>query len=266
MISFDPGGLAVVLVLIALYARAVHILHRRGYHVPRLQQAAWYWGVAMIAIGLLGPLDHLAGQLLTAHMAQHMLVADLAAPFLLAWLRTPVLVFIPPRPVLVWFAHRHSLRALFAFLRRPLVAAPVYILVFYTWHFAFAFNAALNNDWLHAIQHQSFLAIALLLWWPLIEPMKRRMPGELWKIGYVLGTRLLVMFVGVSLAISRHPAYSYYADRGNTHGLAPLTDQQLAGGLMMSVDIIVMLAALTYFFFRAAADADRAEHTAAAAG
>ena len=266
MISFDPGGLAVVLLLIGLYARAVHILHRRGWHVPRRQQAAWYWGVTMIAIGLLGPLDHLAGQMLTAHMAQHILVADLAAPFLLAGVRTPVLVFIPPRPVLVWLAHRRTLRAVFRFLRRPLVAVPVYIAIFYTWHFAFAFDAALNNDWLHAIQHQSFLAIALLLWWPLIEPMKRRMPGELWKIGYVLGTRLLVMFVGVSLVISRHPAYSYYADRGNTHGLTPLTDQQLAGGLMMSVDVIVMMAALAYFFWHAAAEADRAERTAAAAG
>ena len=261
MISFDPGGLALVLLLIAFYARAVHILHRRGYDVPRLQQAAWYWGVTMIAIGLLGPLDRLAGQMLTAHMAQHMLVADLAAPFLLAGLRTPVLVFIPPRPVLVWLAHRHNLRAAFRVVRRPLVAVIVYVAVFYTWHFAFAFDAALRNDWLHAIEHQSFLLIALLLWWPLIEPMKRRMPGELWKIGYVLGTRMLVMFVGVSLVVSRHAAYSYYVDRGNTHGLTPLTDQQLAGGLMMSVDIIVMMATLAYFFWRAAAEADRAEQT-----
>ncbi|MBV9213886.1 MAG: cytochrome c oxidase assembly protein [Actinobacteria bacterium] len=265
MISFDPGGLAVVLLLVGLYVRAVRVLHRRGFVVPRTQQLAWYWGVGMIAVGLLGPLDRLAGQMLTAHMAQHMLVADLAAPFLLAGVRTPVLMFIPPRAVLVWLARRRHLRALFRVLRRPLVALPIYVGVFYTWHFAFAFDAALRNDWLHAIQHQAFLAIALLLWWPVIEPMKRHMRGDLWKIGYVLGTRVLVMFVGMSLVVGRHPAYAYYADRGNTHGLTPLTDQQLAGGLMMSVDIVVMMAALAYFFWRASLEADRAEGTPATA-
>ena len=60
MFSFDPGGLAVVVLLVALYARAVVVLRRRGYDVPGLQQVAWYVGVALIAIGLLGPLDSLA--------------------------------------------------------------------------------------------------------------------------------------------------------------------------------------------------------------
>jgi len=264
--SFDPGGLAVVVLLVALYARAVVVLRRRGYDVPGLQQVAWYVGVALIAIGLLGPLDSLAKEMMVAHMGQHLLIADLAAPFLLVGMRSPVLVFLPPRPLLVWLARRHQLRAVFRFLRRPLVALSIFAAVYYTWHFAFAFQAALRHDWVHALQHESFLLIALLAWWPLIEPLRRRTPGELWKIGYVLGMRVLTMFVAVAFVVSRHPAYSYYADRGNTHGLTPLSDQQLAGGLMLSVDIVVMLVALSYFFWRAAAEADRAERTVTAAG
>jgi cytochrome c oxidase assembly factor CtaG len=257
--SFDPGGTVLVALLVGAYARAVLVLGRRGYRVPRGQQIAWYTGVALIAAGLLGPLDPLAKDLLTAHMAQHLVVADLAAPFLLAGARTPVLYFIPPRSLLVKLARRRRLRAAFRFVRRPLVALPIYVAILYTWHFSFAFQAALRDGWVHALQHESFLLGALLVWWPAIEPLRRPMPGELWKAGYIFAARMLGMFVGVALVISRHAAYPWYADKGRAHGLSALSDQQLAGGLMMTVDIIVMIAALSYFFWQASLSEDRRE-------
>ena len=264
MLSLDAGGIVVVALLIAIYVRAVRVLERRGYRVPRGQQIAWYVGVALIAVGLLGPLDHLAKTLLTAHMAQHLLIADLAAPFLLAGARTPVLYFIPPKSLLVKLARRHRLRAAFRFVRRPLVALPLFVVILYTWHFAFAFQAALRHGWVYALQHESFLLGALLVWWPAIEPMRRPMPGELWKGGYIFAARMLSMFLGMAFIVSRHPAYSWYADKGRTHGLSPLSDQQLAGGLMLSVDIIVMVAALAYFFWQAALTEDREQAKRAA--
>lgn len=258
MISFEPGAVVFVALLLGLYLRAVRILARRGYRVPRGQQVCWYVGVTMIAVGLLGPLDRLASDLLTAHMAQHLLIADLAAPFLLAGVRTPVLYFMLPKPLLVKLARRRRLRAVFRVVRRPLVALPIYIAILYTWHFAFAFDAALRNGFVHALQHESFVVGALLVWWPAIEPIKRTMPGELWKVGYILGARMLGMFVGVALVVSRHASYSWYADRGHSHGLSALSDQQIAGGLMMSVDIVVMMVALAFFFWRAS-EADNRE-------
>ncbi|TMK62522.1 MAG: cytochrome c oxidase assembly protein [Actinobacteria bacterium] len=264
MLSLDAGGIVVVALLLAIYVRAVRVLGRRGYRVPRGQQIAWYVGVALIAAGLLGPLDHLAKTLLTAHMAQHLLIADLAAPFLLAGARTPVLYFIPPKSLLVKLARRRRLRAAFRFVRRPLVALPLFVVILYTWHFAFAFQAALRHGWVHALQHESFLLGALLVWWPAIEPMRRPMPGELWKGGYIFAARMLSMFLGMAFIVSRHPAYSWYADKGRTHGLSPLSDQQLAGGLMLSVDIIVMVAALAYFFWQAALTEDREQAKRAA--
>ena len=266
VLSLDPAGLVLVGLLIGMYARAIRILRNRGWHVARGQQACWYVGVALIAIGLLGPLDRLAKDLMTAHMAQHLLIGDLAAPFLLMGMRTPVLVFLLPRPLLVRLARRHRLRSVFRFVRRPLVALPLYVVVLYTWHFAFAFEAALRNGLVHDIQHESFFLAALLVWWPAIEPTRGRMPGELWKAGYILGARVLAMFLAMALLISRHPAYSFYADKGGSHGLSPLTDQQVAGGLMLCIDIVVMMVALGFFFWRAAAENDRSERTAAAAG
>ena len=259
MISFDPVGLALVALLAAVYWRAVLVLRWRGYDVPPLQQAAWWGGVALVAFGLLGPPDALSDDLLSAHMAQHMLIADLAAPLLLAGARTPVLQFLLPRPVLVPLARRRWLRAIFRTLRKPLVALPLFVLVLYGWHFRFAFEAALENPWVHVLQHQSFVVASILVWWAVVDPYRRRLDPELWKIGHVIGMRLAGMFLGMAFILMRSQAYPFYGDRAEQHGLSPLTDQQVGGGIMLGVDLIVMFLALGIFFWRNAAEHDRAE-------
>jgi putative copper resistance protein D len=254
VIALDPAGLVVVALLVVLHARATRTLARRGHRVARSQQAAWYAGVALIAVGLFGPLDSLGEDLLVAHMGQHLLVADLAAPLLLIGARSPVLFFMPPRGLLVAAARQPWLRALSRTLRQPLVALAIYLGVLYTWHMPFAFEAALNGELVHGLQHQSFVAIGLLVWWPVLEPNRARLRGELWKAGYVLGTRVMTMFLGMAFLIQRRPAYDEY---GGAHGLSALADQQLAGGLMMLVDLLIMLSALAFFFWRAGVDHDR---------
>ena len=252
------GALALLALVEALYVRAVLVLRGRGWRVPAGQQALWHLGMALQAVALLGPLDRAAEDYLSAHMAQHLLLADLAVPFLLAGLRTPVLVFLLPRPALVVLAHRRRLRAAFRFLRRPLVAVPVYLAVLYFWHLGFAFEGALRHPVLHALQHVSFVAIGVLIWWSALEPQRARLRGELWKIPYVIATRMISMFLGMALIFSTAP---WYAD---VYGSDSLSDQRSAGGIMMSVDVAIIVAALIFFFWRASADHDAAERRAAA--
>jgi cytochrome c oxidase assembly factor CtaG len=259
MVSFDPAGLALVALLLALYGRATAVLRWRGYRVPGSQQALWYSGVALIAIALLGPPDALSDDLLSAHMAQHLLLADLAAPLLLAGMRTPVLQFMLPRPVLVPLARTRWLRRLFRFLRRPLVAVPIWIATLYIWHFGFAFEGALRHPLVHILQHQFFVFTSILVWWSVVEPKKRHVSGELWKAGHLIGMRVAGMFLGMAFILMRVQAYPWYGDRAHAHGLGVLTDQQIGGGLMFLVDMLIMFAGLGFFFWRAAADNDRAE-------
>jgi putative membrane protein len=166
----------------------------------------------------------------------------------------------------VTLARRRRLRRVFRVLRRPWVAVPVWVVVLYGWHFSFSFVAALESPLLHVAQHLSFLFGALLVWWSVVEPKRRRLPGDLWKVPYLLGARLSGMFLGMALILLRSPAYAdYYGDRARDHGLSPLTDQQVAGGMMLGLDLLVMLFAVGFFFYRSAQDHDRAERTAAAA-
>jgi putative copper resistance protein D len=260
MPGLDPPALALLAGAGALYARAVLALRRRGVEVPAGQVAAWSGGLVLMGLGLLGPVDVWSDQLLSAHMAQHLLIADLAAPLLLVGLRTPVLQFFIPRPVLVPLARSRGLRRAFTTVRRPLVALPLWVLVLYGWHLEPAFEGALASPLLHALQHQSFVVASVLVWWAALEPSRRRLRGELWKIGHILGARLAGMFLGMALIALRAPLYAPAYD--GAAGLSALHDQQAAGALMLTVDTVVMLAALAFFFWRAAQDHDRAEAAA----
>ena len=253
-------GAVISLVLAeALYLRAVHVLARRGYEVPFWQQVAWHGGVALTAVGLLSPIDHLAEDLLSAHMAQHLLIADLSAPLLLVGLRSPVYAFLLPRPALVAVARRRRLRRAFRFARRPLVAIPLFVLILYGWHIGFMFEAALDSAPVHILQHWSFVFGSVLVWWAPLDPKRRRLHGELWKIGHLIGARLAGMFLGMAFVIMRSPAYDAYGGAAREHGLTPLGDQQLAGAMMLGLDFFVMVFALCLFFWASARDADEAE-------
>jgi cytochrome c oxidase assembly factor CtaG len=252
-----------LLVAAALYLRALRVLRGRRFRVGAGQQLAWWTGLALFGVGLTSPIDRLAEDLLSAHMAQHLLIAELGTPFLLVGIRSPVLLFMLPKPALVSLARRRRLRAALSFLSRPLVAIPVYLVVLYTWHFAFAFEGALRSEPVHVLQHQSFVVISVLVWWSALEPGRRRLSGELWKLGHIFAARMGGMMLGMAFIAMRSPAYSgFYGERAREHGMGPLADQQVAGGMMLSLDLLIVLVALGYFFWRASEDDLRAQRAA----
>lgn len=256
LVVFDPVLVVLLLLAGGLYVRALRILRRRHLRVSVWQQAAWWIGIALLAVGLLGPPDAYDDRLLSAHMAQHLLIGDIAAPFLLLGMRTPLLLFYLPRPALVLLARRRRLRRAFAFLRQPLVALPLYVLTIYVWHVSALFEGGLRHPLVHALQHEAFLAANLLLWWPVIEPMRRRMGGQLWKIGYIFAARMSTMFLGMMFVFARGILYADVYGRGTREGFSAHADQRTAGGLMMTLDIVMMVVAVSWFFWLASREHD----------
>lgn len=258
--AVDPGVLAWLIAAETLYVRALRILRRRGVTVGAGQQACWHAGIALQAVGLLSPIDSLGDDLLAAHMAQHLLIADLAAPLLLAGLRTPVLVFFLPRPVLVRLARLRHLRLLVRRARRPLPALGLYAATLYAWHIPYAFEAAVASPAVHALQHASFIGAGMLVWWAALEPKRRQLPGALWKIGHMLSARMIGMFLGMAFVLIRVPVYTgVYGDGPRALGLGAVSDQQLAGALMVVTDIVLMMFILGFFFLHASREQDRSD-------
>ena len=255
--SFQPGPVLGLVALALLYVRAVRVLGGRGSRVRTEQQAFWWVGFAVLTAAFLSPLDTEALKVVWAHMAQHVLMADIAVPLMLIGVRNPVLQFMLPPSILAPLARRRGLRAFFHRIRNPAVAIGVYTVVLYGWHLGPSFTAALKNDYVHALQHQSFILASALVWWPLIEPNKRRMPGHLWKIPYIVGARLPTVFLGMGFVVAQTAFYSsFYGTGTRAGGLSPINDQQIGGAIMMVVDIVTLMVVLSAVFWRAAREDD----------
>ena len=254
------GPLLLLSLAAALYIRAVRILGRRGYHVPAGQRAAFAAGLSCWALALAAPTGRLGEDLFTAHMAEHLLLAEIGAPLILVGIRSPVLVFLLPRPALIALARRRRLRSFLRWLRQPHIALMIYAVMLYGWHLRFAFEGALRNEVVHGLQHQSFIIISLLVWWPALDPKRRRTPCELWKMLHIFAARLLSMFLGVAFVAMSSAAYiGYYGQRAREYGMSPLQDQRTGAGIMMLLDTIIIMFAVTFFFWRSAADWDKAQ-------
>ena len=141
-------------------------------------------------------------------MGEHLILADLGAPLLLVGIRSPVYAFLIPAPALRRLARRKRLRAVFRKVRQPLVAVPLWILILYKLAFhILLFENAIRHDWVHVLQHQSFIVGSLLVWWSVIEPKRRRAGGDLWKVPYLIGARLPGMLLGMGFILMGRVAY-----------------------------------------------------------
>ena len=99
----------------------------------------------------------------------------------------------------------------------------------------------------------------MFVWWSALEPKRRQLHGDLWKIGHILAARMIGMFLGMAFVLIRTPVYTGVYGSGERHGISALADQQTAGGIMVAVDIAIMVFALCFFFWQAARQYDRDE-------
>ena len=78
------------------------------------------------------------------------------------------------------------------------------------------------------------------------------MGGQLWKIGYIFAARMSTMFLGMIFVFARGILYADVYGRGPREGIAAHADQQTAGGLMMTLDIVMMVVAVLVLLARLA--------------
>ena len=108
-------------------------------------------------------------------------------------------------------------------------AAVLHGLALWLWHAPGAFDAALEREWLHALEHASFFGTALLSWCALLGTRSAHNPAP--AIGAAFFTLVHSGLLGALISLPPRPLYGwYYATE--LWGLGALEDQQLAGLLM----------------------------------
>lgn len=220
--------------------------------------ASFFAGLAAIVIALDSPVDDLADQLFWVHMVQHILLIGVAAPLLaLARPWTRMWRGLP-------LGFRRGLgRSLAgpgaAPLRRgvglaggALVSWLLFNVDFCVWHLPVLYDAALRWEFVHAVEHLTFFATALLFWTRVVPAAPWRSSlGELGKLVYLGSTMVVGWVLAIVLALSTSPLYAPYAEAASRPGhVSALTDQQLAAGVMWVPGGLAYLIAIAVIAYR----------------
>jgi putative membrane protein len=204
---------------------------------------AWAFGCGWLAlfVALLSPLHPWGEVLFSAHMTQHEVLMLVAAPLLvLGRPLVPFLWALPARwrPAIGGLGKLKSVQRAWRALTNPLVAWAVHALALWVWHIPALFQATLASDFIHTLQHLSFLGSALLFWWALIHG-RRGLMGYGAAVLYMFTTSVHSGVLGALITFARSSWYPVYADSTASWGLTPLEDQQL-GGLIMWIPAAVV--------------------------
>ena len=109
------------------------------------------------------------------------------------------------------------------------------------WHVPRFYEAALHSFIWHDLMHLSFILGGILIWTQIIDPSRH----ERLTLGERLGFTALVFWTGQVLAyvilFDFKPLFPTYVDQPvRLLGLSPLTDQKLAGVVMMVEQVLTV--------------------------
>jgi putative membrane protein len=240
----DPAVLAPLILLAGVYVWRFREVRREagGRGAGALQALAFAGAMLALLAALVSPLDGLGeNYLFSAHMVQHLLLGDIA----------PLLLLVSLSRVIMRPATRRLVRVERALgpLASPLTGLLLWLFVMYLWHVPALYDAAVENPFVHLVEHVSFFAAGIALWWPLIQPvpMRHRLTG-MQPLGYVAGAKAGLAALGLYLAWSTTALYPYYEHTPRIWGLSPVEDQNIGGVVMMAEQSLTLVLVMVVLF------------------
>jgi cytochrome c oxidase assembly factor CtaG len=247
--SWNPAIIISLIVIAGIYAYGFYYFKRRGWLkalleeglVKRSQPVYFVLGLIAIVVALLSPIDTMSSLLFTMHMTQHILLIMVAPPLLLLGLPE---AFVRP------FIQKRLIKTVLQGITHPFVAFIVFNVTLVVWHLPALYDAALQNDFLHDLEHAMFFYTSVLSWWPMLSPTR-----ELPRLSYP--SQILYIFLiaipsgvlGAVLVFVKQVLYPTYETVPRVWNLTALADQQLGGLIMMVPGKAIYLIALTIVFF-----------------
>ncbi len=229
----DVGGIAVVLALLAAYTAWVRVRP-----APRWRVACYGFGCLLMLAVLVTPLATIASRyLLAAHLLQNVALAE--------WVPALLVVGLPPS-LAAGVVGIPGART----LTHPAVGLPLWLGAYVVWHLPWAYDAALRRpESLLHLEHACYLVAGALFWWPVLQAEPHRLSSGR-KAVYLFTAFVFAAPLGLLLALLPTPIYPFYEHAPRLWGLAPLTDQQLAGVTMSVEEAIVFFCLCAFFFLR----------------
>jgi len=248
--NLSPGTIVLLLAITGWYVHRWWVVRDRP-----IRLVLFLAGIVTVAAALISPIDRLGEQLFFMHMVQHLLLLDIAAILLILGLSRKILRPVTRRVLRIeqaagWFA-------------TPTFAITLYVVVMWIWHIPALYDAALENPFVHFLEHVAFAAAGALYWWHIFSPIKprHRLIG-LGAAGYMASTKILVGLLGIALTFSWRSIYDFYETQPRFWELSPAEDQAIGGAIMTLEQMIVMGAAFAWLFIRMLSESEKAEERA----
>jgi putative membrane protein len=247
--SAPPSVLLPATLALLLFAHGWLRLRSRGRRdlADWKRAALFVTGLLVVLAGLVSPIHTLGeNHLLWVHMLQHVLIGDLGIALMVVAVRGPLLVFMLPARVLGPIARDRDVRAALAFLLRPKLAFILWTANLAVWHIPSLYDYAVLHPWLHDLEHASWMLAGLLVWTLLVDPGSHHRLSTAGRVAFgaaMFGAGQVLTSV---LVFAFHPLYPIY--RG-AYGVSALTDQKLAGIVMM-VEQLLVLGTFAYLLLR----------------
>ena len=243
-----PLGVNVSLGLGALvYTRGWLRLHAASSKLISIWRfAAFVAGISSIWVAIGSPLEAFDDVSLTVHMVQHLLLMSVGPPLILLGAPTlPILRGLPQPmsravagPILrlgpvKWFGRLAA---------HPIICWLAAALALIGWHIPTVFELALHWDWLHELEHATFLGSGLLFWWPVVQPWPSAARWPRWSIPlYLFCATLPCDALSGFLVFCNHVVYPSYLIAQSVFAMSPLEDQECAAALMWTCVTIIFL-------------------------
>ena len=257
-----PPVVTVAVALVGLlWARAIRQVAREhpGNPYPRRRTVSFAAALLLVLLALQSGIERYDTTLFSIHMVQHLILL-FPVPILLlqAGPVTLLLRVASPR----WRARILAIlqsRAV-GVISHPLVGWTLLVAVMWGTHLSTLFQAALEDPFLHNMEHSLYLGTALLFWAPIfsVDPIRHRLRGGS-ALAYLITQMPQNSFLGVAIMWSTTPLYPHYLTLQRAWGPSPLEDQQLAGAIMWLVGDALFLAAIFVVLAALAKSEDRPE-------
>ena len=211
--------------------------------VTTAQKRYFAAGVVLLWIAADYPMHDIAEEYLySVHMFQHLLIAFIVPPLLL--------MAMPE-----WLARLLVLDGgltskILRVLTKPIVAGVIFNLLQVLTHWSAVVNTSSENGPFHYMIHLGVFFSALLMWFPVLGPLKEVHLSEPGKLVYLFLMSIVPTVPAGWLTFAEGVVYEAYDNDTPLWGISPTDDQQLAGAIMKVVGGFYLWGLIAIRFFR----------------
>jgi putative membrane protein len=260
----DPKIAVAILAITGLYLAWVGPLNRRrpGSEDRPVSQSQIRWfllGSIILLISLGPPIDDWSHFFfVSAHMVQHLLLMFVVVP---CWIKgIPAWVYQP-------IVRHRRLAWLMTWVPRAVPSFLLVTVIMAFWHLPAFYDATLENEFLHTLQHVFFIIAGFLFYWPLMSPVPESPQlAPPMKSFYLFAQTIPSGIIGAMITYAGPGLYPHYEQATvRPWGIDLKTDQEIAGLIMWVGMNTYFLVLLTVIFLRWAGREERKDRDAMSA-